>query len=85
MKVLNYILGIAGVYTSFWMYEVKYEWMNEADSVFSKEDSLVEFSYVEPSFSGSIDVKSMIPKSHGVWTNDNKDVMSYIQYVMCYV
>ena len=67
------------------MYEVKYEWMNEADSVFSKEDSLVEFSYVEPSFSGSIDVKSMIPKSHGVWMNYMKNVMCYMQYVMFYV
>ncbi len=29
--------------------EVKYVWMNEADSVFAKEGSLVEVPYVEPS------------------------------------
>ena len=46
MKVLNYILGTAGIYTSLWMYEVKYVWMNEADSVFAKEGSVVEVSYV---------------------------------------
>ena len=40
--------------------------MYEADSMFAKEDSLVEVPYVEPSFLGSLDVKSMIPKSHGV-------------------
>ena len=84
MRVLNYIIGIAGVYTSLWMYEVKYVWMNEADSVFAKVDSLVEVSYVEPSFLGSINVKSMIPRSHGVWTNDMKDVRLYaICYVLC--
>ena len=67
------------------MNEMKYVWMNEADSVFSKEGSLVEVSYVEPSFWEVRDVKSMMPKSHGVWTNDMKDVMCYMQYVMCYV
>ena len=36
MNVLNYILGIAGVYTSLWMYEVKYVGMNEEDYVFAK-------------------------------------------------
>ena len=85
MKVLNYILGKAGVYSNLWTYEVKYVWMNEADSVFAKEGSLVEVRYVDPSFLGSLDVKSMIPKSQGVWTNDIKDVMCYMQYVMCYV
>ena len=40
--------------------------MNEADSVFSKKGSLVEVPYVEPLFLGSVDVKSMIPKSHGI-------------------
>ena len=57
---------------------MKYVRMNEADSLFAKEGSLVEVSYVEPSFLGSLDVKSMIPKSHGVWINDMKDVMCYI-------
>ena len=85
MKVLNYILGIAGVDTSLLMYAVKYVWMNETDSVFAKEVSIVEVQYVEPSFLGILDLKSMIPRSHGIWTNDMKNVMCYMQYVMCYV
>ena len=32
--------------------------MNEEDSVFAKEGYLVEVSFVEPSFSGSLNVKS---------------------------
>ena len=64
---------------------MKYVRMNEADSLFAKEGSLVEVSYVEPSFLGSLDVKSMIPRSHGIWTNAMKNVISYMQYVMCYV
>ena len=59
--------------------------MNEEDSVFAKEGSLVEVPYVEPSFLGSVDVMSMIPRSHGICTNDTKNVMCYMQYVMCYV
>ena len=59
--------------------------MNEADSVFAKEGSLVEVPYVETSFLGSLDVKPMNLKSHGVWTNDMKNVMCYMQYVMCFV
>ena len=85
MNVLNYILGIVGVYTSLWMYEVKYVWMDEVDFVFAKEGSLVEVPYVEPLFLGSLDVKSVIPKSHGVSTNDMKDIMCYMHYVLCYV
>ena len=65
--------------------EMKYVWMNEAQSVFSNEESLVEVSYVEPSFLESLDVKSMIPMSHGIWTNDMQNAMCYMQYVMCYV
>ena len=85
MKVLIYILGIAGVYTSLWINEVKYVRINETNSVLTKEGSLVEVPYIETSILGSHDVKSMIPKSHGVLTNDMKDVMCYMQYVMCYV
>ena len=59
--------------------------MNEADSVFSKEDSLVNVPYVDPSFLGSLDVKSMIPRFHVIWMNDMKNVMCYMQYVLCYV
>ena len=85
MKVLNYILGVPSVYTSLWMYKVKYVWMNEADSIFAKERSLVEVPYVETSFLGRLDVKSMIWKSHGVWTNIMEDVRCYMQYFMSYV
>ena len=49
--------------------------------MFSKEVSLVEVSYVEPSFLGSLDVKSMIPRSHGVGMNNIKKVMCYMQIV----
>ena len=65
--------------------EMKYICMNEADSVFAKEGSLVKVSYVEPSFLGSLDVKSMIPRSYGIGMNDMKNVMYYMQYVMYYV
>ena len=78
MKVLNYILGIAGVYTSLWMNEMKVVWINEADYVFFKEGSLVEVPYVEPSFLGSFDVKSVIPKFHGIKMIDMKDVICYM-------
>ena len=46
--------------------EMKYILINEAHSVFSNEDFLVEVSYVKPSFLGSLNVKSMIPRSHGI-------------------
>ena len=59
--------------------------MTESDSVFAKEGSLVEVSYVKPSFLGSLDIKSMIPKLHGILTNEMKDVMCNMQYDMCYV
>ena len=86
MKVLNYILCIAGVYTLAYEWnEMEYIWINEADSVFAKADSLVEVPYVEPSFLGSLNVKFMIPRSHGIWMNDMKDVMFYMQYDMCLV
>ena len=52
MRVLNFILGIAGVYMSLRMNEmknVKYEWANEVDSVFAKEGPRVEVPYVVPS------------------------------------
>ena len=53
--------------------------------MFAKEGSLVEFPYVELFFLWSLDVKSMIPRSYGIWTNDMKNVTCYMQYVMCYV
>ena len=40
--------------------------MNKVDSVFANEDSLVEAPSVGPSFLGCVDVKSMIPRSHGI-------------------
>ena len=57
--------------------------MNEADSVFAKEGSLVEVTYIEPALLGCIDVMSMIPKFHGIWTNDMTDDTCYMQF-MCY-
>ena len=59
--------------------------MNEADYVFAKEVSLVEVSYVEPSFFGSLDFKSMIPRSHDIRMNDMNNVMRYMNYDMFYV
>ena len=84
MKVLSYILGLAGVYTSLWMYEVKYVWMNEADSVFSNEGSLVEVPYVEPSFLGSLDVKSMI-QSFMAYEQMIWKIMCYVWDIICCV
>ena len=49
MRVLNFILGIAGIYISLRMNEmnnVKYEWTNEADSVFANEGPRVVVPYV---------------------------------------
>ena len=57
--------------------------MNEADSVFAKVETLVDVQYVEPQFLEILNVKSMIPRSHGIWINDMKDVMFYMQYNMC--
>ena len=51
MRVLNFILGIAGVNISLRMNEmnnVKSEWTNQADSVFAKEGPRVEVPYVGP-------------------------------------
>ena len=59
--------------------------MNEVDSVFAKADSLVEVSYVDPSFLVSLNVKSMIPRSHGIRMNDMNNIMCYWNYDMCYV
>ena len=59
--------------------------MNEPDSVFAKVDSLFEVPYVEPSFLGSLNVKSMILMSHGIRMNDMNNVMCYRNYDKCYV
>ena len=53
--------------------------------MFAKADTLVEVPYVEPSFSVSVNVKSIIPRSHGIRMNDMNNVMSYRNYDMCYV
>ena len=66
MRVLNFILGIGGVYISLRMNEmnnIKYAWTNEADSVFAKEDPRVEVPYVGPSLE-MFYATSTIPKSH---------------------
>ena len=52
MRVLNFIIGIAGVYTRLQMNEmnnVKYKWTNEADSVFAKEGPQFDVPYIGPS------------------------------------
>ena len=59
--------------------------MNEANFLFAKADSLVEVPYVETSFSGSLNVKSMIPRSHGIRMNDMSNVMCYRNYDICYM
>ena len=59
--------------------------MNEANSVFAKADSLVGVPYVEPSFLRSLNVKSVIPRSHGILMNNMNNVMCYTNYNMCYV
>ena len=41
--------------------------------------------YVEPSFFGSLNVKSMIPRSHGIGINDMKNIMCYTNFDMRYV
>ena len=66
MRVLNIIIRVIGVYVSLRMNEmnnVKYEWKNEADSVFAKEGPRVEVLYVGPSFEMSY-ATSTIPKFH---------------------
>ena len=59
--------------------------MNEADSLFTKSNSLVEVPYAEPSFLGSLNVKSMISRSHVIRLNDMNNVMCYINYDICCV
>ena len=62
---------------------MKYARMNEAGCVFAKEVSLVEVPYVESSFLESLNIKSMIPRSHGILMKDIKEVMCYMQNVLC--
>ena len=71
------------------MFTLAYEWneieyvsMNEADFVFANEDPLIAVPSVEPLFLGCLYVKSMIPRSHGIWMNDTKKVMCYMQNVL---
>ena len=59
--------------------------MKEVDFVFANEDSLDEVPYVEPSFLGSLNVKSPIPMSQGIRMNDMNNVMCYMNYDMLYV
>ena len=59
--------------------------MKKADSLFANEDSLVEVPYVEPSFLGSLNVKSMIPRPHGILISVMNNVMCYMNYDMFYV
>ena len=66
MRNLDFILGISGVYISLQMNEinnVKYEWTNEADSMFAKEGPRIEIPYFGPSLEMSYATQT-IPKSH---------------------
>ena len=64
---------------------MKYARMNEAGCVFAKEVSLVEVPYVESSFLESLNIKSMIPRSHDIRMNDMNNIICYRNYDMCYV
>ena len=59
--------------------------MNEADFVFGNEDSLFGILYVEPSFVGTLNVNSMILRSHGILMNDMNNDMCYVYAVVCCV
>ena len=59
--------------------------MKQIDYVFSKVDSLVEVPYVQTTFFGSLNVKSMIPRSHGIQMNDMNNIMCYRNYDICCV
>ena len=54
--------------------------MNEANSMFAKAGSLLDVPYIEPSFLGSLNVKSVIPRSQGILKNDINNVMCYMNY-----
>ena len=64
---------------------MNYVWMNEADSVFAISDSLIKVPYVETSFLGSLNVKSMIPRSLGIRMNDMNNIMCYVYAIVCCV
>ena len=53
--------------------------------MFAKADSVIEVLHIEPSFFGSLNVKSMIPRSHGIKMNDMNNVMCYRNYDMCFL
>ena len=63
--------------------EMKYVWMNEVDSVFAKEGSLVEVPYVEPSFF----LKSLcqVHDSKVSWHMNEWYEKCYVLYAICYV
>ena len=53
--------------------------------MFFKKGSLVEVPYVETSFLGSLNVKSMIPRSLGIRMNDMNNIMCYVYAIVCCV
>ena len=59
--------------------------MKETNSMFAKVDSLVDVLNVEPSFLKIVNVKSMIPRSHGILINYMNHVMYYMNNNMCSV
>ena len=48
-------------------------------------ESLIEVPYVDPSFLGSHNVKSLSPWSHCIRLNNMNNVMCYMNNDMCYV
>ena len=82
MEVLNYILGLVGFPLVYERNELKYVWMNEADSVFANEDSLIKVPYVESSFLGNLNVKFMIPWHMNKWY-EQLYVLYELWYVLC--
>ena len=71
-----------------WM-KMKYVWINEADFVFAKEDSLVEVPYVEPSFwevlMSSPWFQGLMAYGRIIWNMlcaNKQYVMCCVQYVM---
>ena len=70
--------------------KMKYVWMTEADSVFSKEGSLVEVPYIEPSFLEVLMLcqwfKGLMPYGQTIWNilcSNKQYVMWFVQYVTC--
>ena len=90
MKVLNYILGIAVFTLAYeWTKWSTYRWMKQTLCFLRRLPSWGTICWAL--ILGSLNVKSMIPRSHGIWMNDMKEAMWYMLCAMvctiwrCYV